>query len=210
MSEDTITGLDYDDSIHSTSLDAYSSSVVRSLREEYDSYLEADAKLVDEYSSDAYFTTSSTSTGSERDFSSEGSARAQGGGSYYVRVVSEDLEKEIDYLPIKDWQGELQTLLKLPDSQEKYRGIARLGLDFQHAASLYARVIVSECKLPESQKTIHTADVGGVAGGTFQGLTKGLKNCRPSPKPSSLLSISFFSVLIRSSWYYFPLENTRY
>lgn len=148
-------------------LDSYSSSVTGSLDNEYQAYSDSNLEMGDSYYSEQYEqdmeASSSSSSGSR---STTSSKVIPASASLYSSTVDDVLEKEIDYLPIKDWQGELQALLRMEDSHEKWQSIARLGLDFQHAASLYARVIVSECKLPENLKTIHTADVGGVAGGT--------------------------------------------
>lgn len=166
--EESYHELDLEYSTEPETLESYTSPVTDSLENEYQAYSDMSVKIVDTYYSEQYeqdMETASASSGGSRSTTSNRALPAS--GSLYSSTVDDVLEKEIDYLPIKDWQGELQTLLRMEDSHEKWHGIARLGLDFQHAASLYARVIVSECKLPESQKTIHTADVGGVAGGTF-------------------------------------------
>jgi hypothetical protein len=166
MAEETYHELDLEYNPAPIALDGYTSSVASTLESEYGSYMDSGVSLGDSYYSDEYFGEQGPGSADNSETRSNPSNRAvPSNGSIYGGTLDEQLEKEIDYLPIKDWQAELQALLKMPDSYEKYRGIARLGLDFQHAASLYSRVIVSECKLPENQKTIHTADVGGVAGG---------------------------------------------
>lgn len=134
---------------------------------EYQAYMNSTGSIADAYFSPADFEDYGSESGESSDSKSRSNApNAPDYGGIYGAFPLEQLEKEIDYLPIKDWQGELQALMKMDDCLEKWRGLARLGLDFQHAAGLYARVIVSECKLSENQKTIHTADIGGVAGGT--------------------------------------------
>ena len=141
---------------------------------DYQAYMNSSSSLGDAYFGTPEYDDYVSESGGSNDSKSRGvlpSATDYGG--IYGTGPLEQLEKEIDYLPIKDWQGELQALMRMDDSLEKWQWLARLGLDFQHAAGLYARVIVSECKLPENQKTIHTADIGGVAGGTA---TKSFKN----------------------------------
>jgi hypothetical protein len=164
--EETYHELDLEYTSVAEDLDGYSTPITGPLDHEYGAYTDNSHSLSDAYLSDEYFGAPPSDGGQNSDSKSQGSSRGgQTSSNLYGATLDEQMEKEIDYLPIKDWQGEFQTLLRMPDSYEKWRGIARLGLDFQHAASLYARVIVSECKLPENQKTIHTADVGGVAGG---------------------------------------------
>jgi len=166
--EESYHELDLEYNAEPETLDSYVSPVTDSLENEYQTYGDISMKIADTYYSEQYeqdMEASSVSSDSSRSTTSNRALPAS--GSLYSSTVDDVLEKEIDYLPIKDWQGELHTLLRMEDSHAKWHGIARLGLDFQHAASLYARVIVSECKLPESQKTIHSADVGGVAGGAF-------------------------------------------
>jgi hypothetical protein len=167
MAEENYHELNLEETQASIALDSYTSSVASSLAEEYTSYASSAEAMLDSYYSEAELSGSEGGSNSESEFSEKSNHQAGGQNSFYTGVLTEQMEKEIDYLPIRDWQGELQALLTMADSHEKFRGIARLGLDFQHAASLYARVIVSECKLPDNQKTIKTADVGGVAGGTL-------------------------------------------
>lgn len=153
----------------SDKLEGYSTPIMGPLDHEYGSYIDSSNSAGELYLSDEYFGVAASDGGQQSESKSQSSNRATASsGNLYGAMFDEQMEKEIDYLPIKDWQGEFQALLRMPDSYSKWRGIARLGLDFQHAASLYARVIVSECKLPENQKTIHSADVGGVAGGMFE------------------------------------------
>lgn len=153
---------------------------------EYQAYMDSSSSLADAYfgvpNYDEYVSESGGSSDSRP--RTPASVGADYGGIYGGGPLLQ-LEKEIDYLPIKDWQGELQTLMKMEDCLEKWQGLARLGLDFQHAAGLYARVIVSESKLAENQKTIHTANIGGVAGGTNT-ISFGARSETPLPRTKPL------------------------
>ena len=55
----------------------------------------------------------------------------------------------------------------LPPSVHKYQAMSKLAKDFVHAAKLYAKLIISELYLPEDDKTIKPAKLGGLAGGAF-------------------------------------------
>lgn len=169
MEEETYHDLDLDYvSTPALSEEVYSEFAAPDLDQDYQAYIDASGSLGDAYFTPAEYEDYGSESGESSDSRPRTTVRPilSHAGIYGGGTGASEFEKEIDYLPIKDWQGELSALMRMDDSLEKWRGIARLGLDFQHAAGLYARVIVSECKLPENQKTIHSADIGGVAGGT--------------------------------------------
>ena len=94
------------------------------------------------------------------------------------RVLIEKLDcesSESDEVPIynsnqnaknKDWNGEFQTILDLPDDKkEKWEKLYQLGKDFVYSAKTYGKIIISEIHLGSNEKTIKPIDAGGIAGG---------------------------------------------
>jgi hypothetical protein len=65
-----------------------------------------------------------------------------------------------------DWNADFQQLLSMPDSESKFRKLFHLAHDFVYCSSTYAKIIISELLLPDDEKTIKPAEVGGVAGGS--------------------------------------------
>lgn len=63
----------------------------------------------------------------------------------------------------KNWNAELNRLLMLKESKEKYEAIANLVNDFTYTARLYSHLIVSELYMKD--KKIPPLGIGGVAGG---------------------------------------------
>ncbi len=55
-----------------------------------------------------------------------------------------------------------QELIALPDTESKYRQLAYLAHDFQHAAEVYGRIIISERFEPEANKTIKPLKIGNL------------------------------------------------
>lgn len=53
-----------------------------------------------------------------------------------------------------------QQLVRLPDTESKYQQLAYLAHDFQHAAEVYGRIIISERFVPVDYKTIKPLDIG--------------------------------------------------
>jgi hypothetical protein len=53
-----------------------------------------------------------------------------------------------------------QQLVRLPDTESKYQQLAYLAHDFQHAAEVYGRIIISERFVPVEFKTIKPLDIG--------------------------------------------------
>ena len=53
-----------------------------------------------------------------------------------------------------------QQLVRLPDTESKYQQLAYLAHDFQHAAEVYGRIIISERVVPVEFKTIKPLDIG--------------------------------------------------
>lgn len=74
--------------------------------------------------------------------------------------------KQYEFTFFTDWNKDFQTLLRMPDSEAKFRKLYHLAHDFVYAARTYAKIIISEFALPDRLKTIQPADVGGYAGGT--------------------------------------------
>jgi len=66
---------------------------------------------------------------------------------------------------VKNWNNEFQDIMAEDPSPEKYRELSRLAREFVFVASTYGRVIISEMTLPESNKSIKSVQVGGIAGG---------------------------------------------
>lgn len=69
-----------------------------------------------------------------------------------------------------DWNGIFQEILSLPQSTvqekiEKLLSIQKLFLQFEKAATSLGRIIISEVQLENSEKTIKSQAVGGIAGG---------------------------------------------
>jgi hypothetical protein len=56
-----------------------------------------------------------------------------------------------------------QQLVRLADTESKYQQLAHLAHDFQHAAEVYGRIIISERFVPEQFKTIKPLDIGAYA-----------------------------------------------
>lgn len=67
--------------------------------------------------------------------------------------------------PSKDWNGQFQELIDQPDSFGKFRSLTQLAHDFVYAATSYAKIIISELRLPDECKTIRPCFLGGLAGG---------------------------------------------
>eukprot|EP01119_Soliformovum_irregulare_P004749 TRINITY_DN1583_c0_g2_i2.p1 TRINITY_DN1583_c0_g2~~TRINITY_DN1583_c0_g2_i2.p1 ORF type:complete len:871 (-),score=219.97 TRINITY_DN1583_c0_g2_i2:150-2762(-) len=70
----------------------------------------------------------------------------------------------------RDWNREyIQLVQKLNDFSQVtvsiWKSIATLAREFVDTARLYAKILISELCLPDSQKTIPAKDLGGVAGG---------------------------------------------
>jgi hypothetical protein len=66
----------------------------------------------------------------------------------------------------RDWNAELQALLERPFSdRERWVFLREVANEFVSTAVSLGRIIVSEQGLPESQKTIKSVSMGGVAGG---------------------------------------------
>ena len=61
---------------------------------------------------------------------------------------------------------EYQLLVESYPSQEKFSSLRFLALDFTHVSEIYSKVIINEYFLPESDKTIPSAQHRGVAGGS--------------------------------------------
>jgi hypothetical protein len=53
-----------------------------------------------------------------------------------------------------------QQLVGLADTESKYQQLAHLAHDFQHAAEVYGRIIISERFVPVDYKTIKPLDIG--------------------------------------------------
>lgn len=49
---------------------------------------------------------------------------------------------------------------------EAWTAVRDVAKDFVYAAQSYGKIIIGEKFLPENEKTIKAADVGGIAGGT--------------------------------------------
>eukprot|EP01125_Pyxidicula_operculata_P017771 TRINITY_DN626_c0_g1_i2.p1 TRINITY_DN626_c0_g1~~TRINITY_DN626_c0_g1_i2.p1 ORF type:complete len:1906 (-),score=451.08 TRINITY_DN626_c0_g1_i2:60-5777(-) len=72
-----------------------------------------------------------------------------------------------------NWAGHFQELLSMPDNLEKFKSLANLAKDFTSVAQAYGKIIISECFLPDSEKTLKPVSLGGLAGGKkyiFQGI----------------------------------------
>lgn len=50
--------------------------------------------------------------------------------------------------------------MRLPDTEEKFQQLAYLAHDFQHAAEVYGRIIISERFVHANFKTIKPMDIG--------------------------------------------------
>ena len=85
--------------------------------------------------------------------------------------VKKRLKEEQDAaFPFRDWNGEYQQLIEMPQttSQEKLIRTARLFElveEFTATVEKLGSIILSEIGLPDEHKRIHAADVGGAAGG---------------------------------------------
>ena len=80
------------------------------------------------------------------------------------RQIRQYLKQEKDSA-LKDWNAEFQEILGQMESPGKYQALHDLGHDFVHAAKTYGKIIISELNMPEKEKTIHSINAGGVAGG---------------------------------------------
>jgi hypothetical protein len=67
---------------------------------------------------------------------------------------------------VKDWNHELQSLLDMEPSEEKYLKLRELAHDFNLTAEVYAKILISELFLSPNEKTIPPSTIGGLAGGT--------------------------------------------
>jgi Clustered mitochondria len=73
----------------------------------------------------------------------------------------------------KDWNGEFQELLESlvktksgsADYARRWEDLYKLTSDFDHAAALFAKLIICEANLDERFKTVRPVPVGGFAGG---------------------------------------------
>jgi len=83
----------------------------------------------------------------------------------------------------RDWNEDFQEAVAMPDGvyaflllvtvssltpslRERLSRLAEVARDFQHTATHFAELVVSEMFLPIEKKTVRPVGVGGVAGGT--------------------------------------------
>jgi hypothetical protein len=69
-------------------------------------------------------------------------------------------DRGIPELPISVWSKRFQAYMALEDEQTRLLKLAYLAHDFQHAAEVYGRIIISERYLPVEDKTIKPLDIG--------------------------------------------------
>ena len=80
------------------------------------------------------------------------------------------LEKQVVDVGVRrNWNESYQAILEMTESVEKFEALRDLARDFEYAAQLYARLIVSEVCLPAEKKSIkpletHSGSIN--AGGT--------------------------------------------
>lgn len=84
--------------------------------------------------------------------------------------VNDAAKNEAGQSTKQDWNDRFQSILEMSeDSGEevfiKYKAMAKLSRDFVQLAKMYGRIIISEHRLPDSEKTIKPTDIGGRAGG---------------------------------------------
>lgn len=114
----------------------------------------------------------------EKRMRERGSLLKRDSGNKHIRKLMHGLESEgeedipwpidergIQELPISVWSKRFQAYMALEDEQTRLLKLAYLAHDFQHAAEVYGRIIISERYLPVEDKTIKPLDIGGVAGG---------------------------------------------
>ena len=61
---------------------------------------------------------------------------------------------------LRPTSASFQQLMGLADTENKYQQLAHLAHDFQHAAEVYGRIIISERFVPVDYKTIKPMDIG--------------------------------------------------
>jgi len=70
-----------------------------------------------------------------------------------------------------EWNAMFQAILAMPKETEqqqleRFEKLSALAADFQHTAKMCGKIIISEKNLPDKERTIKEASVGGQAGGT--------------------------------------------
>lgn len=74
-----------------------------------------------------------------------------------------DISKFHNSLVERNWNTEFQTIIKMPDTIQKYKALSNLSKDFLHASKLYAKIIISELYLPDNKKTVRPVQLGNEA-----------------------------------------------
>jgi len=69
------------------------------------------------------------------------------------------------YAKNTNWNEMYQKALDLPHGAQKLEAVSQICTDFAYAATMYGKIIISEFCLPDEQKSIKRASMGGMAGG---------------------------------------------
>jgi len=85
--------------------------------------------------------------------------------SKFEKPKQKDNEKTNIPISNSEWNTTFQSCLEQENSYEKFETLGCLAHDFQHAAELYGRMIISERFLDEEEKRFPPSQLGGVAGG---------------------------------------------
>eukprot|EP01125_Pyxidicula_operculata_P017085 TRINITY_DN5945_c0_g1_i2.p1 TRINITY_DN5945_c0_g1~~TRINITY_DN5945_c0_g1_i2.p1 ORF type:complete len:1909 (-),score=399.00 TRINITY_DN5945_c0_g1_i2:471-6197(-) len=93
--------------------------------------------------------------------------------SFKFFALEKVLESRLESIGSRNemWNERFQEAWELPEDTpdqklEKYTKLSEIASDFVYAAETYGKIIISEFYLPNSLKTIKSANFGGIAGGT--------------------------------------------